>query len=113
MERVLLAAENNPPEFSAFEEACGPLVALVLLAPKSDLLAANPELLEVESLPKRFDVDELPNKPPLEEAGVFPNNPEEVLLGLEKPLAAFQLLPCDEEPVGPNIIERKIQNQAK
>jgi hypothetical protein len=103
-----LAAENNPPEFSVFDGACSPPVALVLLAPKSGLLAPNPELLEVESLPKRLDVDELPNKPPVEEAGVFPNNPEELLFGLENPVAAFQLFPCDDEPVDPNIIGRKI-----
>lgn len=107
VERVLLAAENNPPGFSAFVEACSPLVAL-LLGPNSDVLAPNPELLEVEFLPKRLDVDEFPNNPPLEEAGVLPNSPEEVPLVLENPVAAFQLLPCDEVPVGPNIMRRKM-----
>ena len=108
VERALLAAENNPPEFRAFVEACSPFVAFVLLDPNNEVLAPKPELWEVEFLPKRLDVDEFPNKPPPEEAGVFPNNPEDVPLGLEKPVAAFQLLPCDEVPVGPNIIRRKI-----
>lgn len=50
-------------------------------------------------------LDEFPKSPPL--VGVdegFPNKPEDESVVLEKPFAAFQLLPCEDGAAAPNMV---------
>lgn len=117
----LAACPKRPPlvepRLLAEFAAGAPNKPVLLEVPNSGFVAVEPAevfvdwlLFDDEVLPNRLVDAELPKRLPLDDVAGFPKSPVEELLGLENPVAAFQLLPCVDVLEAPNIYQRNKLN---